>query len=91
MGGGPLRCPVAGVGVVGIQMGRSHGMGAIGLLVVGPVVPMILRLVVASSICWMVVSRIGHRLVVAVAWFWPLVVMVVRSQGSSSGSKTSDS
>ena len=67
-------------------------MGAIGLLVVvRPVVPMILRLVVASSISWMVVSGIRHRLVVAVALFWPLVVMVVRSQGSSSGSKTSDS
>ena len=69
-------------------------MGAIGLLVVvRPVVAMILRLVVSTSIrCWlMVVSRIGHRLVVTVARFWPLVVMVVRSQGSSSSSEASNS
>ena len=69
-------------------------MGAIGLLiVVRPVVAMILRLVVSSTIRWlMVVSGIGHRLVVVtVARFWPLVVMVVRSQGSGSSSKASNS
>ena len=86
-----LRHPVAGVGVVGIDI----GMGAIiGLLVVGPVVAMILRLGV-PSIRWVAVSRICHWLVVAVARFWALVVVVgwlvvvvVGCQGSSSCSKT---
>ena len=91
-----LRHPVAGVGVVGIDI----GMGAIiGLLVVGHVVAMILRLVV-SSIRWVAVSRICHWLVVAVARLRPLVVVVllvvvgwlvvvvVGRQGSSSCSKT---
>ena len=92
-----LRHPVAGVGVVGIDI----GMGAIiGLLVVGRVVAMILRLVV-SSIRWVGVSGISHWLVVAVARFWALIVVVVKlvvvgwlvvvvvcRQGSSSCSKT---
>ena len=68
-----LRDPVARVGVVGIDI----GMGAIiGLLVVGPVVAMILRLVV-PSIRWVGVSGICHWLVVAVARLWPLVVVVL--------------
>ena len=68
-----LRDPVAGVGVVGIDIGMG---GIIGLLVVGHVVAMILRLVV-SSIRWVGVSRICHWLVVAVARLRPLVVVVV--------------
>ena len=82
-----LRHPVAGVGVVGIDI----GMGAIiGLLVVGHVVAMILRLVV-SPIRWVVVSGISHHwLVVTVARFWALIVMVVGGQGGSSCSQTSN-